>query len=142
MPTSVDPKWAADTSFAVAALDGAHVAHDPCAAVARARRPVLAGHAVFETFSVLTRLPGAGRVHPEVAANLIDRAFPGRCWLTARQHDALLGRAGTLGLAGGMVYDALVGEAARIAGLTLLTRDRRAVRTYGLLGVPFELVPD
>lgn len=35
---------------------------------------------------------------------------------------------------------ALVGEAARVHGLTLLTRDRRAVRTYDLLGVHYEMV--
>ena len=39
-----------------------------------------------------------------------------------------------------MVYDALVGEAARQDGRTLLTRDARACRTYDLLGVRYELV--
>jgi hypothetical protein len=39
-----------------------------------------------------------------------------------------------------MVYDALVGEAARQDGRVLLTRDLRASRTYELLGVRYELV--
>lgn len=36
-----------------------------------------------------------------------------------------------------MVYDALVGEAARVNGRTLVTRDRRATATYDLLGVTY-----
>jgi predicted nucleic acid-binding protein len=42
---------------------------------------------------------------------------------------------------GGAAYDALVGLTAKVAGATLLTRDRRAVRTYELLDVDYELVP-
>jgi hypothetical protein len=38
------------------------------------------------------------------------------------------------------VYDALVPEAARAAGRTLLTRDRRAERTYRSLGVTYRFV--
>jgi predicted nucleic acid-binding protein len=41
---------------------------------------------------------------------------------------------------GGATYDALVGSTARAAGATLLTRDRRALRTYELLQVEYELV--
>ncbi|MGB6058040.1 MAG: hypothetical protein WBF71_07225 [Microthrixaceae bacterium] len=39
-----------------------------------------------------------------------------------------------------MVCDALVGEAARVNGRVLLTRDRRAVPTYEHLGVHHILV--
>jgi len=39
-----------------------------------------------------------------------------------------------------MVYDALVGEAARLADRTLLTRDRRAIRVYDLLEVTYRFV--
>ncbi len=140
MPSNADDGWAADTSFAIAALDEAHEAHAICRKVARARRPALAGHASFETFSVLTRLPGASTVAPVTAGALLDRAFPERSWLTPKQHDALLRRLPQLGVTGGMVYDALVGEAARAAGRTLLTRDRRAQRTYEAIGVHFEFV--
>jgi hypothetical protein len=70
----------------------------------------------------------------------LDRAFPERCWLTPKQHDALLRRLPQLGVAGGMLYDALVGESARVAGRTLLTRDWRAQRTYEAIGVRFEFV--
>ena len=52
----------------------------------------------------------------------------------------LLRRLGTVGIAGGAIYDALVGEAARINECVLLTRDMRAKRTYDLLGVSYELI--
>jgi predicted nucleic acid-binding protein len=47
---------------------------------------------------------------------------------------------GPLGITGGAVYDALVGEAARAHGRILLTRDLRARRTYDLMGVDYEIV--
>lgn len=140
MPDSAEGRWAVDTSVAVAAVDASHEAHGLCRELARSRRPALAGHAWFETYSVLTRLPGPSRVEPSVAADVLSRAFPDRCWLHPEHHAALAGRLGVLGIAGGMVYDALVGEAARRARRVLLTRDVRAVRTYDMIGVRYELV--
>jgi len=139
MPTSAK-SWCVDTSVAVAALDASHDAHEACRTAAQRRRPAIAGHAAFETYSVLTRLPGAGRVRPLVASAAIAAAFPSRCWLTGDQHDALIDRLAQLGIEGGMVYDALVGEAARKSGRRLLTRDARALRVYDLLDVSVELV--
>ena len=55
--TSSDEQWACDTSVAVAALDPAHEAHPACRRALVDLRPVLAGHAAFETYSVLTRMP-------------------------------------------------------------------------------------
>ena len=45
-----------------------------------------------------------------------------------------------LRIAGGRVYDALVGATARHHGLPLATRDERAVATYRALDVDLELV--
>ena len=104
------------------------------------RRPALAGHAAFETYSVLTRLPGAHRVDPALVGDLIRRAFPIRCWLSASDQEALLERLSDAGLVGGTIYDALVGEASRLARRTLLTRDGRARRTYDLIGVAYEMI--
>jgi len=42
---------------ALAALDPTHEAHPACRRAVIDLRPALAGHAVFETYSVLTRLP-------------------------------------------------------------------------------------
>jgi hypothetical protein len=52
----------------------------------------------------------------------------------------LLGVAATERIVGGAVYDALVALTAREAGAELLTLDERAVRTYELLGIDFQLV--
>jgi hypothetical protein len=108
--------------------------------MAQARRPWLAGHAAFETFSVLTRLPGPLSIAAPTALAAIDLAFPQRCWLTPTQQGRLMARLGEIGVTGGMVYDALVGEAARRDHRVLLTRDARATRTYDLLGVRYHLV--
>jgi predicted nucleic acid-binding protein len=133
-------RHAVDTSVAIAAVDAGHAAHAPCRDAVRALHPALAGHAAFETHAVLTRMPAGLAVDAPTAADLLARTFPEVAWLSPAQAVALLRRVGPLGVTGGMVYDALVGEAARAAGLTLLTRDRRALATYDLLGVEYELV--
>ncbi|MFT3854633.1 MAG: hypothetical protein QM733_18145 [Ilumatobacteraceae bacterium] len=112
MPTSAD-RYAADTSVAVAALDGGHTAHAACRAAIASRRPALAGHAAFETYSVLTRMPGQLAVDGPTAARLLAHAFPESCWLTKSDARALLDRCSSVGITGGAVYDALVGEARR-----------------------------
>ena len=139
MLTSVEG-WAVDTSVAVAALDRGHAAHAPCATAVRSIRPALAGHAAWETFSVLTRMPGQLAVDAPTAADVIERTFPKVCWLAPDAALVLFARLGTIGLTGGAVYDALVGEAARSNGCRLLTRDLRARRTYELLGVVHEFI--
>jgi predicted nucleic acid-binding protein len=139
MPTNAEG-WAVDTSVAVAALDRGHAAHAVCAAAVRSVRPVLAGHAAWETFSVLTRMPGQLAVDAPTAADVIGRTFPAVCWLAPDAAQDLFVRLATIGIVGGAVYDALVGEAARTNGRRLLTRDLRARRTYELLGVAHEFI--
>lgn len=138
--TSKGDRWACDTSVAVAALDPAHEAHPACRRALVDLRPVLAGHAAFETYSVLTRLPMPLRLSADQAASALAAAFPGDCWLDATRMRELQERLGTLGIVGGSVYDALVGEAAAANGRTLLTRDRRAERTYRSLGVGYQFI--
>lgn len=140
MPTSADVRFAVDTSVAVAALDAAHGAHPECVAAVRDLRPALAGHAAFETFSVLTRMPGQLAVDGPTATAIIHRVFPDVAWLIPEHSAELLARLGPIGVTGGAVYDALVGEAARMDNRILLTRDRRAISTYTLLGVPHQIV--
>lgn len=133
-------RWAVDTSVAIAALDAGHLTHGACVAAVRELRPALAGHAAFEVFSVLTRLPGALAVDPGDAAALVARVFPETVWLTPAESTDLALRLAPIGITGGAVYDALVGEAARVHELVLLTRDQRARRTYDLLGVRHRFV--
>jgi len=136
-PTS---RWACDTSVAVAAVDPNHEAHGPCRRAVLDRRPALAGHAAFEAYAVLTRLPVPLRVGGVQAADLLHRTFPDGCWLDRKLQSRLLPKLAELGIVGGSVYDALVGQAAAINGRVLLTRDRRAERTYRALEVNYSFV--
>lgn len=146
MPSSAEAsaggreRVAVDTSVAVAFLDAAHTAHRVCVAALEDRSAALAGHAAFESLSVLTRLPGPAQVTASDAAAALQAAFPDPCWLSPVQQSQLLVTLGRTGVDGGAVYDALVGEAARVHDRTLLTRDRRAIATYEFLGVPYLLV--
>lgn len=142
MPTNGDPVtgYAVDTSVAVPALDSGHAAHAACRAIVQRLRPALAGHAAFETFSVLTRMPGHITVDAPTAAEIIERVFETTVWLAPGDSAALQARLSATGIIGGAVYDALVGEAARVNGLQLLTRDRRATSTYIMLGTPYQLI--
>jgi predicted nucleic acid-binding protein len=132
--------WAVDTSVAVAALDAQHGLHVAARAVVIARLPVLSGHAAIEAFSVLTRLPGPLRVSYRDARRALGSMFGSPCWLGEVAQQELFDRLENLGVVGGGVYDALVGEAARANNRVLLTNDARALRTYELLGVDFEMV--
>jgi predicted nucleic acid-binding protein len=133
-------RWACDTSVAIASLDPSHEAHAPCRQALVTLRPALAGHASFETYSVLTRLPVALRLSAAQARRVLTAAFPEPCWLDAATAGDLLAQVAERGIVGGAVYDALVGRAAAADDRTLLTRDRRAERTYRLLDVDYQLV--
>lgn len=137
---STDARWACDTSFAVPALDQSHEAHEACRRLLVERRPALAGHAAFETFAVLTRLPVPARLHPRQAHQVLSAAFPEMCWLNDEDSADLWSRLGILGVAGGSTFDALVAAAALTHQRTLLTRDRRAQRTYDVVGVDWLFV--
>lgn len=131
---------ALDTSVAVPYLLRSHVAHLAVRRHVGRRRPVLTGHSLAETYSVLTRLPGDARLTPEDAVRLILASFDKPAVLDARTSRALPSVLAPLGIAGGAVYDALVALAARRADLHLATRDRRASSTYRALDVTVELV--
>jgi predicted nucleic acid-binding protein len=91
-------------------------------------------------YAVLTRLPLPLRLRPEQASHVWARAFPEPCWIDAAAAAALWSRLGELGLSGGATYDALVAAAAHANGRTLLTRDRRAERTYRAIEVNYQFV--
>jgi predicted nucleic acid-binding protein len=141
MPTSDDPPLILiDTSVAVALAVAGHEHHEVTRQAIADRRCGLAGHAAFETFSVLTRLPPPNRRTPRAVARLLGYDFPYSRFLSAGGAQQLQARLASLGIAGGAVYDALVAAAAAEHGLTLATRDRRAAEVYRALGVDFELI--
>ena len=142
MPASGSgPDLLVDTSVAVALTVADHEHHEATFRAIGDMRLGLAGHAAFETFSVLTRLPPPARRTPTVVARLLAAGFPYSKFLGGTAAASLLRDLHALGIAGGAVYDALVGAAAIEHGLALATRDRRALETYRALEVRVELVP-
>lgn len=133
------PDLLVDTSVAIALVVADHELHDATVERAGRRRLGLSGHAAFETYSVLTRLPGAARRGPAVVARLIAANFPASRHLSAVAAAKLLRRLPEVGIAGGSVYDALVGAAAADHGIPLGTRDRRAIDVYRVLDVDVEV---
>ncbi|MHB8340108.1 MAG: PIN domain-containing protein [Mycobacteriales bacterium] len=129
-----------DTSAAVALLVGDHSRHAETFAALAGRALGLAGHAAFETFSVLTRLPTPARLTPAAVHRLFEANFPHSRFLSGERAAALLPTLADRGIAGGAVYDALVGAAALEHRLRLVSRDLRARDTYRELGVQVELL--
>jgi predicted nucleic acid-binding protein len=141
LPGADRPDLLVDTSAAVALLASDHDHHETTIEAVGSRRLGLAGHAAFETFSVLTRLPPPARRTPAAVARLLVANFPCSRFLGADRAGSLMSDLHILGLAGGAVYDALVGACAHEHEVTLATRDRRALDTYRVLDVHVELLP-
>lgn len=83
MPTSGDgdpeprePEFLVDTSVAVALSVAGHEGRAAARAAGEGRRLGLAGHAAFETYSVLTRLPAPARRTTAAVGRLLARNFP------------------------------------------------------------------
>jgi predicted nucleic acid-binding protein len=141
MPTRDNgPDVLVDTSVAVALVVGAHEHHLSTMEAIGDRRLGLAGHAAFETFSVLTRLPSPVRRQPDVVARLLAENFPENRFLSPGRAAALLEALAGAGIAGGSVYDALVAATAIEHGLKLATRDQRALATYRALQADVEVL--
>ena len=131
---------AVDTSVAIPLLVRSHHDH---AAVARwwgGQDVALAGHALAETYSVLTRLPGDARLAPADAARLLTARFSAPLLLNRSRARKLPDTLARLGIAGGAVYDALVALAAKEHDAALATRDARARGTYDAVGVELIVV--
>jgi toxin FitB len=129
-----------DTSAAIPALVTSHVAHRVVNASLGHRAVALAGHALFETYAVLTRLPGDARVGTDDAVRLLRERFEPAAFLDSRAARSAPAVLADRGIGGGATYDGLVALAARAAGLPLATRDRRARSTYERLGATVEMI--
>jgi uncharacterized protein with PIN domain len=124
-----------DTSAAIALVHDRNPAHERVLELTQDRVLGLAGHAAIEAYSVLTRMPGAARVSPDRAREIIERSFPAFAPLSTASAKTAITTFVDAGIAGGSVYDGLVGLAARDAAVPLLTCDRRAMGTYAALRV-------
>ena len=104
MPTSGNPPdLLIDTSVAVALVAAGHEHHQQTRKAIGTRSCGLSGHAAFETFSVLTRLPPPNRRTPRAVARLLAHNFPGSRFLSAQGAERLHGTLAELGIAGGAV---------------------------------------
>lgn len=139
MPTSAEHVLV-DTSSALALAQRENPFHRAALVRLRACRRGMSGHAAVELLSVLTRLPPPQRLSPTAALRLEVTNFPDSRFLSATDTGELLREFVDAGLAGGALYDALVGAAAREHKLLLVTCDRRAESTYRALGVTYELL--
>ncbi len=126
---------ALDTSVAIPLLVQTHRAHTAVVRWWSEREMSLSGHALAETYSVLTRLPGNLRLAPPDAARLLNERFAQPLLLSNETAARLPDVLSRLGIAGGAVYDALVALAAADHGAQLATRDARARATYETVGV-------
>lgn len=99
------------------------------------RQVTLSGHAVAETYFVLTRLPDDLRIAPANPAQLLAELRPAPAGPGGRPPDTCRRCSATPGSPGAAVYDALVALAALEYGADLATRDASAKDTYEKIGV-------
>ncbi|MGF1665269.1 MAG: PIN domain-containing protein [Acidimicrobiia bacterium] len=127
---------AVDTSVIVPALLQWHDAHEDCRYLLEGA--MVPSQALLESYSVLTRMPGGvdSRLASEV---VLERLAPLEMAQTSSMGETIRRLVGA-GVSGGAVYDGLIGLTAAAGGCRLLTRDRRAARTYEALGVDYELL--
>ena len=126
--------------MAVAAFATWHEAHARAAATLP-RGPRLIAQVFVETYSVLTRLPPPHRAPVAAVHEFLRTTFPGSpLTLPGSAYESLVRHAASAGIAGGAIYDALIGLTAKHAEATLLTFDRRAVPAYEAVGADYEVL--
>lgn len=140
MKTSVQVAVALDTSVVIPYVMQSHPAHLATRRQLAGRQVVLTTHSLAESYSVLTRLPGDARSTPTDAATLLAANFPESIAPDADVARRLPDVLAPISIAGGAVYDALVGLAAAAADIALVTRDVRAVPTYAAVGATIEIM--
>jgi predicted nucleic acid-binding protein len=133
-------RQAADTSITIAALVADHEARDLAEDALKQCTTTIA-HVAIETYSVLTRFPPPRRLTSADAAALIDARLPATyAALDASRYAKAPTRLAPAGISGGATYDGLIALTALEHDLELVTRDRRAERTYRALEVPYRLL--
>lgn len=105
------------------------------------RNTGIVAHAAFETYSALTRMGQPNRLPPALVSEWLELEFADR-WigLSSVALRLALVRLQEVEVSGGATYDGLIAMTAAAEGATLVTLDRRALRTYALVGVDVELV--
>lgn len=103
--------------------------------------PTSIAHTLAESYSTLTRLPGAGRLSPAACLAYLRGAFPGEpLALSGAGYLQVLDLVASRDVPGGAIYDCLIAQTALEHGATLVSLDKRAATSYALVGAPFELI--
>jgi predicted nucleic acid-binding protein len=147
IPTNIgDPLTAPllllDTSAALALISPGHPLHAAVLEAARGHTLGLAGQAVFEVYSALTRPGRDPLVDPERAIQVIEQDFPHTKFIQPVTFASLMEEFADLGIRGVLVYDALAGAAARDADIPLLSCNDEARHIYAALGAEHRIVTD
>jgi predicted nucleic acid-binding protein len=124
---------AADASVLVPALLAAHEFHDACHESAGLIDAAV-GHALVETYAVLTRLPQPYTVPPVQASAALRSYSDEVLTIPGPELADALDRFVIARASGGATYDALIAVTAAHHGASLLTRDERAAEVYERLG--------
>lgn len=131
---------AVDTSVTVAAFATWHEGHQQ-ARRAMGREPRLPAQVAVETYSVLTRLPPPHRAEPALVQSFLTEQFPDQVLtLSPSGHRDILARLASVNMGGGSVYDAVVAATVLESNMVLVTRDRRALPVYELMGVEVDFI--
>lgn len=97
-------------------------------------------HCLAETYANLTGGRASQRVAPAAAATALQRLGLPVIAPGAATVEATINALGENGLSGGSVYDAIIAATAAEHGMTLLTRDGRARRSYDAVGASYLIV--
>lgn len=125
---------AVDSSVAIAAFSTWHEQHNEAHKIV-SKDVYLPAHSALEVFSVLTRLPAPHRISPGIAQEFLANQFTAPfLTLQATGYRSLIETLSTYNIVGGAVYDALIACTAAGAGATLISCDKRAIKTYEQCG--------
>lgn len=116
-----------DTSCLIAGMVQTHANHTRVAPwLSRAARGEITGlvctHSLAETYAILTSMPLRPRIQPGAALSAIHQNLATFEFipLTQQDYQDILEEMVSIGLAGGVIYDALAAKAALIAGANIL----------------------
>ena len=110
-----------DTSMIVAALVDTHPMHERAfpwfkRSKAKEFELIIAGHTLAELYAVLSTLPIKPRISPSVTWRLIHENIESTAKivsLTPTEYISIIRRMSDLGMAGGIIYDALIAKVAQ-----------------------------
>ncbi len=117
-----------DTSVLIAAMVEVHPSHDSAfvwlrKAKAKEIEGFICSHTLAESYAVLTKLPISPKISPNMAQRLIRENLLS-CTrviaLTSKDYSSVIDSLTGLGVSGGVIYDALIVQAAKKAQADLL----------------------